>query len=133
MEEIWKPVVGYESYYEVSNLSKVRSISRTVKLYRGEKRMEGKVLSPRLRNGYYAVELTVNGIEKTKSIHRLVAEAFCKKNEGCSVIDHIDANKQNNRSDNLEWITHKEDIRCTDKLNLIDKSGLSKGSKSVIR
>lgn len=95
--------------------------------------MEGIVLSPRLRNGYYAVELTVNGIEKTKNIHRLVAEAFCKKKDGCSVIDHIDANKQNNRSDNLEWVTHKENIRCADKLNLIDKSGLSKGPKSVIR
>lgn len=133
MEEIWKPVVGYESYYEVSNLGKVRSISRTVKLYRGEKFMEGKILSPRLRNGYLAVELTVDGIEKTKSIHRLVAEVFCEKKDGCTVIDHIDANKLNNHSDNLEWVTYKENTNRADRLNLIDKSGLSIGPKSIIR
>ena len=133
IEEIWKPVVEYESYYEVSNLGKVMSISRTVKLYRGEKFMEGKILSPRLRNGHLAVELTVDGIEKTKSIHRLVAEVFCEKKDGCTIIDHIDANKLNNRSDNLEWVTYKENTNRADRLNLIDKSGLSIGPKSIIR
>lgn len=104
--EIWKDVVGYEGYYEVSNLGNVRSVTRVKK---------GKQLKPiERRHGYLAVQLHGKGGNergfKAFSIHRLVAEAFISNPNNYPEVNHIDEDKSNNRVDNLEWVTHKQNM-----------------------
>ena len=100
MEEVWKPVVGYEDLYEVSNLGNVRG-------RRG-------VLNPQpRRHGYLSVWLYGNGGSakrdgKQFSVHRLVAEAFIPNPNGCDEVNHKDECKTNNCVDNLEWLSHRD-------------------------
>lgn len=104
--EIWKDVVGYEGYYEVSNLGNVRSVTRKKK---------GKQLKPLARqHGYLAVQLWGNGGNKrgfrTFSIHRLVAEAFIPNPNSYPEINHINEIKTDNSVENLEWCTRKQNM-----------------------
>ena len=92
MEEVWKPVVGYEGLYEVSNLGMVRS--------------RRCLLSQQTNNfGYKTVMLYKNGKPKRMTIHRIVANAFIPNPLNYSQINHIDENKENNCVSNLEWCT----------------------------
>ena len=58
------------------------------------------------RSGYSFVVLCVNKVKKNISVHRLVAEHFCEKKEGCNVVNHLDSNVKNNSASNLEWTTY---------------------------
>ena len=93
--EIWKNVVGYEDFYEVSNLGNVRRKSKNLKSF----------ISP---HGYRTLSLSKNGDCKSKIVHRLVAEAFLNNIEGKEQVNHKDCNKINNHVDNLEWMTSSE-------------------------
>lgn len=95
-QEEWKPVVGYENNYEVSNLGRVRSQSR-----RGTR---GGILKPSPDIwGYLYVGLCKNGEKETCQVHQLVMESFVGRcPDGCEV-DHIDWNPSNNRLDNLSY------------------------------
>lgn len=110
--EIWKPIAGYEGIYEVSNLGRVRSLSRmTTQRNRNgdlvEYYKEGRLLKQQLRNQYWSVILCKNGQEHKCSIHRLVAEAFVPNPNNLPQVNHKDENKQNNTATNLEWCTCK--------------------------
>ena len=101
MAIIWKPVPGYEGFYEVSNDGQVRSIYR----YK-------KILKPMISNtGYKRVDLFKNKKRKQYSIHRLVALAFIKNEDGKPFVNHKDENKLNNSADNLEWVSHVENCQ----------------------
>lgn len=67
---------------------------------------------------YSYVCLCVNNKRKSKRVHRLVAEAFIPNPENKSEVNHIDGNKQNNRVDNLEWVTGSENIQHGYRMNL---------------
>ena len=110
MEESWKPVVGYEGLYEVSDLGRVRSLDRVVKGKRNSKwERKGRILQQANRgNGYYAVGLYKSGTQKMYHVHRLVAVAFIPNPFNKPCVNHLDENKQNNAISNLEWATHKE-------------------------
>jgi len=101
MEEIWKPIPGYEALYEASNFGRVRSLFR----YK-------KILKPSpITNGYLTVELWKNKQRKRIGIHRLVAMCFCENPDNKPFVNHIDEIKTNNCADNLEWVTHVENCR----------------------
>lgn len=110
MNEIWKPIVNYESYYEISNLGNVWS--------KGKKYVDslGKVMNRKPRNvkihkgsnGYLCVDLNSNNVSSQKCIHRLIAEAFILNPENKPTVNHKDGNKLNNNISNLEWNTYSE-------------------------
>ena len=93
--ESWKPVVGYEQFYEVSDMGNVKSL-RT-----------GKIRKPvsNVQNGYLMMFLVGAHERKCVYVHRLVAEAFCDKPVGCEFVNHKDEMKHNNIASNLEWVT----------------------------
>ena len=107
-EEIWKPIVDYEGYYEVSNLGRVRSVDRYVpRKNQSPQYFEGKILKPAINPAGYAWVRISNGrTVKMCRIHRLVAEAFIPNPNNYPIINHKDENKQNNSIDNLEWCTY---------------------------
>lgn len=98
--EIWKDVVGYEGLYQVSNIGRVKSLHQK----------EGKILSPRPCKGYHLVALCFNKKRKDTYIHQLVAIAFLNhKRDGHKlVVDHINDIKSDNRLENLQIITQRE-------------------------
>ncbi len=96
-EEEWRPVVGYEGLYEVSNYGRVRR--KTWKLLHGTD-----------FKGYRRIKLQKDGETKSFLVHRLVAEAFIPNKNGCKIINHLDENPSNNCSNNLEWCTQKHNM-----------------------
>lgn len=105
MEEIWKDIEGFEGYYQVSNLGRVKSLKRVNDEGRHLPEM---ILKLGIHNGYRNVVLCRNSITKTFSVHRLVGKAFVPNPENKPCINHKDENRKNNHVDNLEWVTQKE-------------------------
>lgn len=103
-KEIWKPVVGYENLYEVSNFGRVKSLNYN---HSGKERILKSFTN---KDGYLYVDLCKNGKRKKYRIHRLVAQAFMPNTDNLPCINHKDENKQNNNIDNLEWCTAKYNI-----------------------
>lgn len=102
--EQWKDILGYENKYQISDLGRVKSLN-----YR--RSMLSYFLSQGLStNGYLCVILTKNGVNKTRTVHQLVAEAFLGHvpSRYKVVINHINHNKINNVKTNLELISNRE-------------------------
>ena len=98
--EVWKPVLGYEGLYEVSNWGRVKSVKYT-------KRGKNHILSS-VKGNYLRVNLYKGKKGKQFLIHRLVYEAFNGKIPSNMQINHIDENRWNNNLDNLELVSCKE-------------------------
>lgn len=101
--EQWLSVVGYEGWYEVSDLGRVRRIraGRGVKV--------GRILHDHARpDGRRCMTLNKQRVMRTHLIHRLVALAFHPLPDYPCEVNHIDGNPANNRADNLEWVTRGE-------------------------
>ena len=106
--EEWRPVVGYEGLYEVSNLGRVKSLDRVVNCgikNHTKRTILSKILSINAdkKTGYVKVTFTKNNRSYSKYVHRLVAEAFITNPEGFTQVNHKDENKANNAVWNLEW------------------------------
>lgn len=104
MKEVWKDIDGYEGLYQVSNLGRIKSLSRTV--INGGRVMKKRATimnTSKNSTGYLQVNLCVNNIRKKLLVHRIVATAFINNPQNLPQVNHIDENKQNNRVDNLEW------------------------------
>lgn len=105
MKETWKPVVGYEGLYEVSDLGRVRSVNRVL---RDGRKLTGRLLSPgRDKDGYLQVLLSVDGVRQMCKAHTLVLNAFVGPSNG-QMCRHLNDVKEDNRLDNLVWGTSQE-------------------------
>ena len=107
-KEYWKPVVGYEGLYEVSNWGRAKSLDRYVK-GKGHSLQfkKGRMLKPmKDKNGYLTVKLG----NRTFYLHRLVAEIFIPNPNNYKEVNHKDENKANNVVTNLEWCDRKYNV-----------------------
>ena len=104
-EEEWRPVVGYENDYEVSNLGHARSKDMEVWGGRSYYIKKGRMLKPgKSGTGYYTCALRGH----TKKVCQMVAEAFLFKSSPNDVVNHIDGNKLNDNVGNLEYISSSQ-------------------------
>ena len=117
--EIWKPVVGYEGLYMVSNYGRVKSLARTDTIGRPVKE---RFLKQFLRNRYPSVDLSINGASKSYSVHYLVWVAFNGPIPECYEINHIDQNPKNNKLSNLNLLSHKDNLLWGTRLELVSKA-----------
>lgn len=115
LDEVWRDVLGFEGFYQVSDLGRVRSLDRTIVRIDGRTRFcKGQILKPNLRNtGYFAVETKRSGRKRgnKENIHVLVARAFLGERPIRYEVNHIDGNKKNNCLSNLEYCSRNENIR----------------------
>ena len=122
MKEVWKDVKGFEGLYRISNYGNVESVTRFDTLGR---RIPSRIMKPQKnKKGYLHVKLTKGRYYKHYLIHRLVADAFIGERPAELEVNHIDENKENNRADNLEYVTHSQNIR--------HGKGIEKRAKAVI-
>lgn len=103
----WRPVVGYEGIYEVSEFGDIISIKRMVNFGKHKRQSGGEIIKQRIGNpGYAQACLCFDGKEKTLLVHRVVAEAF-GLGEG-PIVRHLDGCKTNNHISNLLRGTYQE-------------------------
>lgn len=94
---MWKPIVGFEDLYDVSDEGEVYS------------HITGKILKHAVKkSGYHNVTLVKDNKLHYMRVHILVASAFIPNPENKPQVNHVDGDKSNNRADNLEWCTAKE-------------------------
>lgn len=115
--EEWRPTVGVAGY-EVSSLGDVRNLN-------------GRHLRPRPNKGYLEVFMCVDGKQLTKSVHRLVAEAFIPNPDGLPVVNHINGVKASNGDDNLEWCTRSQNYKHAARLGLVHRAAHHWNNKTV--
>ena len=119
-QEIWKDIPNYEGKYQISNMGRVRNIQTN------------HIRKNNCSYGLYEkICLERNGKQELLSIHRLVGKAFIPNPQNKKEINHIDGNKRNNRADNLEWATRKENAQHSIKIGLQTKEQLDKAVKSM--
>lgn len=107
IEEIWKPVVGYEGIYEVSDLGRIKRVLPA----RGTR--VGHILTPcKGKKGYLTTRLVdKNGKCSSVKFHRIVCKAFHPNPLNLPQVNHKDTDKANNRANNLEWCTNEHNVK----------------------
>ena len=140
-KEVWKDIKGYEGYYKISNIGRVKRLDVVDKnpKYNGHRVIKGGIRKTTIqKSGYKSVMLSKEGNTKRYLVHRLVAEAFIPNPNKYSVVNHIDGNKINNFYLNLEWCTHSYNLKHAHNNNLIKnndkaiKAMIKKNKKQVI-
>lgn len=109
MAEIFKDIQGFEGLYQISNFGKVKSL-----LNGKEKILKQK----RNSKGYLSVALRKDNKIYYRKTHRLVGEAFVSNINNLPEIDHINTIRDDNRAENLRWVTHKEN--CNNPLSILN-------------
>jgi len=108
MSELWRKIPGF-AHYEASNLGRIRSLDRMVRCYNGQRMVKGKILSPfkAKKTGY--LQVCIRG--KKFSAHRLVGLAWVPGFFDGAWIDHINGKRDDNRPQNLNWVTPSENSK----------------------
>lgn len=108
-EEIWKPIPGFNDWYEASSHGRVRSKPRT--LFRSDgttQARRGTILKPGQSRGYQVVVLCNDTKRYTRTVHSLVALAFLGPPNPGDHVRHLDGSRDNNRIENLTYGTRSE-------------------------
>lgn len=130
--EVWKDIKGYEGLYQVSNFGNVKSLSRLKKNHSKMQHIPEKLKSFRVDpQGYLMLDLYKNNKQKTVRVHRLVAEAFVPNDDAKETVNHIDGNKSNNNTSNLEWASFKEQNDHFYKNNLKSRKNIDKAISAM--
>lgn len=123
MTEIWKDIAGYEGLYQVSNLGRVKSLPKQYGFsYRPEKILAEVVDS----HGYVVFNLRKDGRKKQVYLHRVVASTFIDNPFNYPQVNHLNGDKKDNRVENLEWCTAKQNVQHA------YNNGLSVGKKGEL-
>jgi len=122
--EIWKDVIGYEGMYQVSNIGRVKSISRYITHSNGVvQKFTGRILKQCIdRSGYPYVGLSISQDCTLKKVHRLVATAFIPNPLNLPQINHITGIKKDNSVNNLEWCTGMDNVKHSWSMGLCEKA-----------
>lgn len=122
MEEIWKPVKEFPDDYQVSSKGRIRSVDRVRTCSDGRVlRLKGRILhQTRHKTDSYRTRLCVDNVKYSRSVHRIVAEAFLPNPDNKPEVNHKDGSRLNNNLDNLEWNTKEENMKHAVETGLID-------------
>ena len=130
LDEIWKPIIGYENIYEISNYGKVRRISYNNNGNKTQYNLPYYIKPRKDKDGYLRYTLSLNGKNKQFFCHRLVAQAFISNPDKLPVVNHRDGNKENCYFKNLEWTSIRDNNLHALKIGLRDMKN-NKLSKEV--
>ena len=129
-DEEWRSVVGFEGRYEVSNYGRVRSLVRYAQWQHVPRLMKTRLNC----HGYLMVMLKYgDGRFKSEVVHRLVARAFVDGYDKGLVVNHKDENKVNNRAENLEWISYRENTMYGSAISKMEAKVLASMAQEVER
>lgn len=126
--EEWRDVIGYEGLYMVSNIGRVVFLHRIVSNGKSVREIYPKLCKLTINtDGYAIVHIHVNNKVSRKLVHRLVADAFIPNPDEKSEIDHINTLRDDNRADNLRWVTSSENSHNPITLKRNKDAGLKMG------
>lgn len=106
MTEQWKDIAGFEGRYQISDQGRVKALSFMQRWRHGLRRVRERIIAQQtINSGYLVVHMHLDNVETVRTVHRLVALAFCPGTGPDLEVNHIDGDKKNNAATNLEWLT----------------------------
>jgi hypothetical protein len=108
--EIWKDISGYEGFYQVSSIGRVRSLDQNIRSSFRPAVLPGRIRKVWKHKGYHGIYLSKMKKRRAFLVHRLVAIAFLQPDPERPHVNHKNHNRSDNRIENLEWVTPSENM-----------------------